>query len=90
MNRTNENQLVPVKDKSTLSHVADFTTKHADKLVIVGVLALATTPAFAAIDVDSVVTNIGELKEPINKIGAALIGIAVVILGWRLLRSVLR
>lgn len=91
MNRTDQKQLITAKkDNTALSHVAKFTSKHADKLVIVGVAALATTPAFAAIDVTSLVSEIGELKEPINKIGAALLGIAVVILGWRLVRSVLR
>ena len=90
MNQNQMQLITAKKDNTALSRVANFTSKHADKLLIVGVVALATTPAFAAIDVSSVIDEIGDLKEPINKIGAALLGIAVVILGWRLVRSVLR
>ncbi len=63
---------------------------HSLKLVAVTAATLATTPAFAAIDVSGVVTDIKALDDPINKIGAALLGLAVVILGWRIVRSVVR
>lgn len=92
MNKHDDKQLVPVQNdkKTAVARVVGFTSQHADKIAIVGVCALAATPAFASIDVSGTVDSIGDLKDPINKIGAALLGIAVVILGWRLVRSVIR
>lgn len=74
----------------TLQKAKNFVSDNSLKVAAVTTAALVTTPAFADINVDAVVTKIDALDTPINKIGAALLGIAVVILGWRIVRSVIR
>lgn len=54
-------------------------------------VALLSTSAHAdPIDVGKVVKQISDLDDPINKIGAAVLGISVVILGWRIVRNTVR
>lgn len=74
----------------TLKKAKEFVSDNSLKLAAVTTATLATTPAFAAIDVSGVVTEIKGLDDPINQIGAALLGVSVVILGWRIVRSVVR
>lgn len=60
------------------------------KLAVGATALAATTPAFAAIDVTEAVSSIKALDDPINKIGAAIVSILVVILGWRIIKGVVR
>lgn len=78
--------------KSKANTALAFIDKHFDKTVIMFafMFMILVAPAHAEIDVSGVVDEIKELKEPINKIGTAILGIAVVIFGWRLVRSVIR
>lgn len=78
------------QEKGFIAKAKDAIHEHSLKAAVVATTAVATTSANAAINVDAVVTSINGLDDPINKIGAALLGIAVVILGWRLVRSVIR
>lgn len=57
--------------------------------VLVAVL-LAPMTANAAIDVSAVVESIKELDDPINKIGAAILGIVVILFGWAKVKSAIR
>lgn len=70
--------------------MSKFAPKALAFLAVVASVVLFTAPAHAAIDVTSIVSEISALDDPINKIGAAILGIAVVIFGWRLVRSFLR
>lgn len=79
------------KEKGFIAKTKEAINEHGLKIAVGTSVALATTlPAHADIDVSGVVSKIEGLDDPINKIGAALLGIAVVILGWRLVRSVIR
>lgn len=78
------------ENKGLVAKTKDAINDHSLKFAVATTTVLATTPAFADINVDGVVTKIDGLDDPINKIGAALLGISVVILGWRLVRSVIR
>ncbi len=54
------------------------------------VAILSSTNANAAINVTEVVSEIGNLDDPINKIGAAILGIVVTLFGWRMIRNAIR
>ncbi len=73
-----------------IAKTKDAINEHSLKIGVAATASLLSTPALAAIDVTSVTAQISGLDDPINKIGAALLGISVVILGWRLVRSVVR
>lgn len=70
--------------------MSKYVQKSVAFLAVVASVMLFTAPAHAGIDVSGIVTSIEGLDDPINKIGAAILGIAVVIFGWRLVRSFLR
>lgn len=57
---------------------------------ITTVALITSTNANAAINVTEVVSEIGNLDDPINKIGAAILGIVVTLFGWRMIRNAIR
>ena len=63
--------------------------KHYKKAVVLATVAY-TNAAMAAIDVSSVVSEVDGLDAPINQIGAATVGVVVVMYGWRKVRGAIR
>lgn len=73
-----------------MSKLASAMKKHYKKTAAAVALFAATTGANAAIDVTSVISDIGDVVTPVNSIAAATVGVAVVMYGWRKVRGAIR
>lgn len=90
MENLNNTPAVVAPKASFLAKSKQALNEHSLKIAVGIGAAIMTTPAFAAMDVDTVVQEIKDLDTPINKIGAAILGIAVILFGWRVVRGAIR
>ena len=63
--------------------------KHYKKAAAMAV-AMYVTGAQAAFDVTEVTSEISGMDDPINQVGAATVGVAVIMYGWRKVRGSIR
>lgn len=71
------------------SKITSAMAKHYKKAAIAAT-SLYAVGAQAALDVTSVTSEISGLDDPVNQIGAATVGVVVVMYGWRKVRGSIR
>lgn len=72
-----------------MKKLKSFAANHYKKVAVLSTLALASV-SNAALNVTEVVTDLDAMDTPINSIGAATVGVAVVMYGWRKVRGAIR
>ncbi|UYZ91020.1 major capsid protein [Moraxella bovis] len=66
------------------------TKKHATNASLALAVGVSSVPAFAAVDVTELVTEIGGNKTGMNSVGMAILGLVVLVVGFGMIRRMMR
>lgn len=80
-------QLAVYQPKQTLWQK---TKKHATNASLALSVSALSLPAFAAVETDSLVQEIGSNKAGMNAVGLAVLGLVVLVVGFAMIRRMMR